>query len=492
MTVLKVSRRAIRILAVSAAMAALPVTGCDLAVVDPDIITPDNLDGEEDLPTVRAAALGDFALAYTGSGADGSRGTEGIVTSSGLLVDEYVNSETFPTRVEIDRRSTQVTNGTLLGWFRTISRARRSQDFAAQQYVALASAITRQPGYPEVIALSGFTYLFFAENYCSGVPFSTANADGSLVFGDPLTTAQMLDTAEARFRSALTAATALDTVSVTGGAAGVSPATRTSMIRLASIGLGRALLDQGDFAGAAAAVAAVPTTYTYSIGHSQNTVRQENGIFNSTVTAERYSVANLEGTNGLAFRTLMDPRVPSGRFPAADVGFDGLTAQFDPMRMGDVRAPNPLATGAEARLIQAEALLVSGDTVGGGGWLAAHNALRAAPPTYFNPVNETRALPFTYPMSSTSLPPLTTADITAFGGAVNLHFRERAYWLWVSAHRLGDLRRMTKAPYSRPPESVFPTGAYFKGGVYGTDYNFPVPFDETNNPNFTQCLDRNP
>jgi len=40
---------------------------------------------------------------------------------------------------------------------------------------------------------------------------------------------------------------------------------------------------------------------------------------------------------------------------------------------------------------------------------------------------------------------------------------------------------------------VFPTGAYFKGGAYGVDVNYPVPFPEVgNNPNFTQCLDRNP
>jgi len=43
---------------------------------------------------------------------------------------------------------------------------------------------------------------------------------------------------------------------------------------------------------------------------------------------------------------------------------------------------------------------------------------------------------------------------------------------------------------------VFPIGPYqpttTKGGVDGPDVNFPVPFEETNNPNFTQCLDRNP
>jgi hypothetical protein len=29
-------------------------------------------------------------------------------------------------------------------------------------------------------------------------------------------------------------------------------------------------------------------------------------------------------------------------------------------------------------------------------------------------------------------------------------------------------------------------------GTYGPDVNFPVPFDEQNNPNFVQCVDRNP
>src|SRR5882762_4218294 len=112
-------------------VAGLPVAACNLDVTDPDIITPDNLAGASTLPTVRAAAIGDFALSYGGSGADGSSGTEGIIMMSGLLGDEWINSETFPTRIEIDRRATTVTNGTLTGWFRTISRARRSMEFAA-------------------------------------------------------------------------------------------------------------------------------------------------------------------------------------------------------------------------------------------------------------------------------------------------------------------------------------------------------------------------
>src|SRR2546422_10817127 len=117
-------------LSLLSAMLLLPLTGCDLNVTDPDIITPDNLGGASALPTIRAAAIGDFAISYSGSGADGSSGTEGIVMMSGLLADEWINSETFPTRIEIDRRATLPTNGTLTGWFRTISRARRSTEFA--------------------------------------------------------------------------------------------------------------------------------------------------------------------------------------------------------------------------------------------------------------------------------------------------------------------------------------------------------------------------
>ena len=88
---------------------------------------------------------------------------------------------------------------------------------------------------------------------------------------------------------------------------------------------------------------------------------------------------------------------------------------------------------------------------------------------------------------------LTTADQTAAGSAVKLLFNERARWLWLTAHRLGDLRRMVRQ-YGFAINSVFPTGPYFKAQqpTYGDDVNFPVPIDELNNPKFQQCYDRNP
>jgi hypothetical protein len=84
------------------------------------------------------------------------------------------------------------------------------------------------------------------------------------------------------------------------------------------------------------------------------------------------------------------------------------------------------------------------------------------------------------------------AALSGAGNPVDTLFAERARWLWLTAHRLSDLRRLIRQ-YARATESVFPTGTYFKQGlVYATDVNFPVPIDEQNNPNFQQCLDRNP
>ena len=83
------------------------------------------------------------------------------------------------------------------------------------------------------------------------------------------------------------------------------------------------------------------------------------------------------------------------------------------------------------------------------------------------------------------------ADPGSPDARIDLHFSERAFWLFAQGHRLSDMRRLVRQ-YGRSADSVFPTGTFFKGGDYGQDVNIPVPFDERNNPNFTGCLNRNP
>ncbi|HKE89742.1 MAG TPA: hypothetical protein VKB45_05345 [Gemmatimonadales bacterium] len=453
----------------AAAFSLVPLAGCNdpLHVTDPDIVTPGQLGDPSTLPTVRAGAIGDFDLAYTGDGSDGSGGVEGAIMYGGLLADEWINSETFPTRIEVDARTIHVTNADLDLWFRTLSRSRRSTENAAGRYAALANS---DPAYPEMLSLAGYSYLFFAENFCNGVPISQATPGGTLVYGDPLTNAQLLDTAIARFDSAL---------AVSGDA---------DMSNFASVGKGRALLDLGSFPAAAAAVTSVPTSFAYFLDHSENTDRENNGVFRANVPDQRYSAADVEGVNGFPFLSVADPRTPIV-LDAAGTGFDGSTPLYDNLRYGGRAASITLATGVEARLIQAEAALQAGDTANGGGFYTALNDPRAnaADRSYFD-ATTAQGTPAIGVLSN-----LSTTDAAAAQGAVNLLFNERARWLWLTAHRLSDLRRLIRQ-YGRPADSVFPTGPYFKVQfpVYGTDVNFPIPIDEQNNPHFTQCADRNP
>jgi hypothetical protein len=280
------------------------------------------------------------------------------------------------------------------------------------------------------------------EAYCSGVPFSTT--EPTIQYGQPLTTAQI-------FQRALTR---LDTA--------VLSANGSSMVlNFAAVLRGRALLDLGQYAAATAAVAAVPTSFRYVVSHGTATARQNNFMYTDIFTADRLSVSDTEGKNGLNFGSANDPRVP---VQAAGLSrFDNVTPMVRFLTYNSLSSPVVHATGVEARLVEAEGILQTGDAVG---WLAKLNGARL----------------------TVSLPPL--ADPGSAASRVDLTFRERAFWLFLTGHRLGDLRRMVRQ-YGRDPEAVFPTGAYHKDNLMrGTDVNIIIPISERNNPNFKGCLDR--
>lgn len=458
---------------------ALAAIGCHaLDVQTPDIVPPTSLNDPNALPTLRAGAIGDFEIAYDGSGAQGSSGTtEGQVAASGTIADEWVNTETFPDRVSADARTVDPASATYATIFANLNRARVSTENAAARFRALADS-TNNPGLAEMLTLAGLTYVMLAENYCNGVPLDQLNPDGSVTHGVQLTTSEILDTAQNRFTQALAAAAALDTAGAPR---------RVRFVAFASVGLARTLLDKGDAAGASAAAsdALVPTSFSYVVEHDLNSFRQQNGVFNGNRNFKRYGVADLKGGVGFPYMSVADPRTPFFRSPATNLGFDKKTPQFDQLRYVDQKASTTVATGTEARLINAEASLLAGDTVG---FLGRLNALRAAPPGYFLVGNPPAPIPA---MAALTTPTSDTASVSVL-------FAERARWLWFTAHRLNDLRRLVRpvgqrGGYGLAVNAVFPNGAYFKNGlVYGNDVNLPVPLTEQNNPNFVQCLDRNP
>lgn len=427
------------------------LVACDtdalLEVPDPDVATPESVKDKAALPAVLAAALGDYMVAYNGTG-------DGQISMTGLFSDELIWAETFPTRFEVDVRSVQITNVTTEGIFRNLHRARISASRAADGYARLDTASRAQ--WAEALNLEGLTYVHFGENYCNGVPFSSLDAAGNQVYGSGQTNDEAFVLAIARFDSA---------INVTGALTAAAVVLQRNVAR---VGKARALLDRNLPATAATAVAGVPT-FTYNIAHSQNTARQNNGLFNLVYDGRRFGVGQLEGVNGLPFRTdaaAGDNRVPNARGTGAlSFGFDGVTPFFVQAKYNIRDAAAPVATGLEARLIEAEADL----RAGGAAWITILNTLRAA----------------NVPALAALVDPVTVTL------REDMLFKERAYWLWLTAHRMSDMRRLVRQ-YSRLATAVFPSGAYFKGGLYGTDVNFPIPFDEKNNPNFVDCANRNP
>jgi starch-binding outer membrane protein, SusD/RagB family len=83
------------------------------------------------------------------------------------------------------------------------------------------------------------------------------------------------------------------------------------------------------------------------------------------------------------------------------------------------------------------------------------------------------------------------ADPVTPAARVDTMFNERAFWLFATGHRQGDLRRLIRQ-YGRTQARVFPTGLYKNTGQqYGTDVTFPITGDNAN-PSLPECLDRNP
>jgi hypothetical protein len=425
------------------ALAALPAsvllfTGCKLDVLTPDIVQPSSLQGAPALPTQLAGAVGDFALAYSGY-ADGNNG-EGIVLNSGLFADEFVATDYFSTHIEIDTRNLTVPNSSNTGVLRNLMRARTSAENTAASYVAAGQP--NASGRARVLSLAAYVYTMVAENYCSGVPFSSIDANGNKVFGAPKSTDEMLNAAIAKFDTAITVATA---------------AVSSQQNYLARIGKARALVDQGKFATADTVVANVPVSFDFSTEHSVIDDRTKNGIFDLTYLDTRYTLPDGEGINGLTWVSTNDPRVPT-----EDIGvsaFDGSTELFPTLKYASYTSPTPIATGVEAQMIRVEAAYRRGDYPGA---LQRMNDVRLA--FGLDPL----------------LPAATPTE------QENQIFTERAYWLFGTAHRLGDMRRLVWQ-YLHPVAGVFPIGAYFKGANYGSQLSLLVPQDEEQNPNFSRA-----
>jgi len=429
-----------------AAALLLALGGCDLdellTVDDVDVVSRPVFENPDNLASVHAGAVREFARAYGGE----YNNEGGQVHASGLLADELFNSDNFSDRQAIDARNMQVVNGANQTAYSWLHRARNHAEVAVGLMEANAASNADEDydwedERAELLGLAGFTYVMFGENYCGGVPFSTIPQEGETVFGAAETTQEIFARAIARFDAAL----ALD----------ADPA----FTALAQLGKARAMLNlattPAEVSAAADAVSGVATDFVYRVGYSDAITTAANAVWQLINAEKRWSASDAEGANGLPFVTDADPRTPTSESPLG--GLAG-TIHFNQLKYPEQGTDIPLATGIEARLIEAEAALRTDDRPG---FFAIHNALRDM---------------------VTGLADLTDTG-QSFDELVDLHFRERAYWLWLTSHRLGDMRRLLRQ-YGRQADDVYPIGPTVRGEGRGNDVNLLVPFAEESNPEY--------
>jgi hypothetical protein len=426
-----------------------------LGIEDPDIVNPSDV---QSLAGANAVRLG--AMARLNSATSGD---ESLLLLGGLFADEWQNGDSgdsFIARQEIDQRVVTFQNTFLTAAIRVLHRARLS----AEQAVGLLEE--HNPTGPvwqraEMFFVQGYVVNLLAEHMCSGLTFSTV-VNGAEQFGSQITTTAAFDKALEYANAGLAL--------ITG--------TTTDDVRVKSalqVLKGRILLNLNRPADASTAVNGVATSYRYNMLHAATTTSNNMWSFNNN--ARRYSVSTAEGTNGANFATAADPRLPiclGGDAACRAVGVTNTRRDdqsASPMHVQLIwparESSVAIVSGIEARLIEAEAQLRGGNPNGSLGTL---NTARA---------------------TVTGLGQLADAGTEA--ARVDQLFRERAFWLFGRGHRVGDLRRLIRQ-YSRAANTVFPVGAWHKGGNYGVDVNLPNPQAEENNPNVPAgqtCLDRN-
>ncbi len=417
-----------------------------------DVLDPSSIKNESGALGLYRGTLNQFSFAYSANQSqEPSYDGRSFVRLTGLLTDELTKIkkplESFPNNSSdyVDARLLSGANATddfLYNAFHLIrANSRQARMFLRKYSTTLSTDLVAH-----LFTIEGIAELVLADLYCSGIPLSTVDFEENFTLTRGFRTEEVYQHALSLFDSA--DSYIRDSVQIR---------------QLTVLSRARVLLALGRIAEARDAVVGIPTDFTYHLVYSSVAKK----YLPDGVVVDR--ISDLEGANGLPFRTANDPRLS---MPA----------------LHDFAAPFTLATGIDARLMEAEASLVTGEE----SWLSKLNQLRTT-------CTETATCPTPAPPGEAgvaNLPPLTDpspgasmSDTAARSARLDLIFSERAYWLFLTGRRQGDLRRLIRT-YHRKPYTVYPIGPYL-AAVYGSDVNLPVPMSERSlNPKYKGCFDR--
>ncbi|HEU5207942.1 MAG TPA: RagB/SusD family nutrient uptake outer membrane protein [Longimicrobiales bacterium] len=388
---------------ITAGFAVVALGACSLDVDNPTMIEDADLDNPDAVPAIAAGVAGDFAYAAVVPGGGG------VYVAGAMLTDELVHVGTWVgLRGLSDGQSRN-------DWVESQSRwSEPSQArWVAEKAIDRISALVEDPQTNEYVAQ--VTHWAGHANRLMGDAFCEAVIDG----GDLQPYTVYYDRAATYFTDAI----------------GITAAAGLEDYRLSAIG-GRAhvRMMQGDWAGAVADAAEIPTDFVFYQVHSTNSGRENNDMYWWGYLRSEGSVwgtpfaewgVNLSdpGAGG-------DPRVQYD--DSGDTGGDGRRPFYRQRKYRSYDDDIALVSGTEMRLLEAEALLHAG-SIG----------------PAMDRINEVRQ--YHNATDGYSLPDLTAATIEE---AWEILMRERGIELWLQGKRLPDVRRWMVSPGYVPFEVV--------------------------------------
>ncbi len=382
---------------------------------------------------------------------------------SGMFADEFFDNRNsdkvvgnYDKLIILDQRYTPddgAVNTQLATMFNEITSYSKLQRVRAIASLAnRALAMHNIESYPrlraEMLVYEALATVMLAELYCSGIPLSTVDFDGDYSYSIGLSTEQVYRKSELLIDTAISLVSSNDSIAF-----------------LSYLAKGRILLASGKYEEAALLVKNIPDGFSFTLPRLRLPVRSTSprGTLWASLMANKSFIANHKGANGMPYIEANDPRIQyTARWNAAGGEY------YEPAEKLNLT----VVTYLEARLIEAEADLAAE----GSRWLNILNDLRAT-------------VPGLTPLEDPALSPLPSGK-SERDVRVDLLFSERAFWLFFSGRRQGDMRRLVRN-YNRDIENVYPVGDYPSGsGSYEPYMDIPVPTSERFNPEHVGCSER--
>ena len=337
------SHNIMRALALIGALAATTVVGCDISKTLS--VEPANL-----IPAVTLEVPQNAALLVSGAASDFDCAFNSFVVIGALIGEEFEDALQTASRWPYDQRtitanqSMYAQNSCTAGGVYTPLQAARVSNSNVRRLLegwTDAEVAGRQLLIARASAYEAWSQLLIAEAFCETV-FSSIKGE-TIEWGTKITRAQALDSAIARFSTAITTAQGV------GGVAADS-------IRFFSlVGRARANHDKGNMAAARADAVLVPAAFVWNVTASNNNTRRQNRVFqeSNTTTTPSSSV----GARYRQASYTSDPRIRVVNRGTFSSGTNvPLWAQN---KYTAVSSPIPVATGTEMQLLIAEADIAS-------------------------------------------------------------------------------------------------------------------------------------